>query len=88
MYIFQINEWREKDVIKCEGKNWAWKKYVPYFYAVQIFCMPGVLVNEIWYGISQCMHFIPFNYDNNKILANAAYAMPIDKNNSTQWHVL
>lgn len=59
-----------------------------YFYAVQIFCMPGVLVNEIWYGISQCMHFIPFNYDNNKILANAAYAMPIDKNNSTQWHVL
>lgn len=59
-----------------------------YFYAVQIFYMPGVLVNEIWYGISQCMRFTPFNYDNNEILANASYAMPIDKNNNTQWHVL
>lgn len=55
---------------------------------IQIFYMPGVLVNEIWYGISQCMRFIPFNYDINKILANASYAMPIDKNNNTQWHVL
>lgn len=24
------------------------------------------------------MHFIPFNYDNNKILANASYAMSIE----------
>lgn len=47
MYIFQINEWREKDVIKCEGKNGRERNMFHYFYAVQIFCMPGVLVNEI-----------------------------------------
>lgn len=76
------------------GQVWRKKKIerernmFHYFYAVQIFYMPGVLVNEIWYGISQCMRFIPFNYDINKILANASYAMPIDKNNNTQWHVL
>lgn len=31
-----------------KGKNRAWKKNVPLFYAVQIFYMPGVLVNELW----------------------------------------
>lgn len=65
--------WREK---KIERE----RNMFHYFYAVQIFYMPGVLVNEIWYGISQCMRFIPFNYDNNKILSHASPAMPIEKN--------
>lgn len=48
MYIFQINEWREKDVIKCEEKKIELERNMfHYFYAVQIFYMPGVLVNEI-----------------------------------------
>lgn len=32
----------------CREKNRAWKKNVPLFYAIQIFYMPGVLVNELW----------------------------------------
>lgn len=49
MYIFQINEWRDTDVVKCEEKKKIERErnMFNYFYAVQIFYMPGVLVNEI-----------------------------------------
>lgn len=47
MYIFQINEWRDTDVIKCEEKKKLSVKEICSTIFIQIFYMPGVLVNEI-----------------------------------------
>lgn len=61
MYIFQINEWREKDVIKCEGKNWAWKKYVPLFLCSSNFLHARCISkwNLIWYFVMHaCASFL------------------------------